>query len=72
MPNYHLAVMGVFLEFTWSVLLNGDMDILRRAVFLGDDPSQPSFVFKPVFKSGARKYVLGRDLPGDTEELLSR
>lgn len=72
MPNYYLAVMGVFLEFTWSVLLNGDMDILRRAVFLGDDPSQPSFVFKPVFKSGARKYVLGRDLLGDTEELLLR
>jgi hypothetical protein len=28
MPNYGLTVMGIFLEFTGSVLLNGDMDIL--------------------------------------------
>jgi hypothetical protein len=59
MPNCDLTVMGVFLEFTWSVLLNEDMDILRHAVFLGDDPSQPSFLFKSVSKSWGKKVCVG-------------
>ena len=59
MPNYCLTVMGVFLEFTWSVLLNGDIDILRHAISLGDDPSQPLFVFKSVSKSWCRKAGAG-------------
>jgi hypothetical protein len=33
-PNYNLSPADVFLEFTWSVLMNGNMQILRHAAFL--------------------------------------
>jgi len=42
-PNYSLSVASVFLEFTWSEIVNGNIEILRNAEFLGKDDSIPSF-----------------------------
>ena len=46
-PNYNLSVTSVFLEFTWSEVENGNINILRDAEFLRQDGSYPSFVYRP-------------------------
>jgi len=46
-PNYSLSVTGVFLEFTWSEITAGNMDILRDADFRGRDDLCPSFLYRP-------------------------
>ena len=50
-PNYNLNVTGVFLDFTWSEMENGNINILRDADFLRQDGSYPSFVYRPDFNN---------------------
>ena len=55
MPNYSLSVTGVFLEFTWSEVLGGNIGILRDAEFLRRGDLIPSFVYGPDCGSGFMK-----------------
>ena len=55
-PNYSLSVASVCLEFTWSEIVNGDIEILRDAVFLGKDDLMPlSFGDDPETTQRRRK-----------------
>jgi len=51
-PNYNLTVTEAFLEFTWSEITNGNIDILRDADFRGRDDLDPSFLYRPDYRSG--------------------
>jgi len=55
-PNYSLTVTGVFLEFTWSEITAGNMDILRDADFRGRDDLCPSFLYRPGYNSDLVRY----------------
>jgi len=50
-PNYSLTVTNVFLEFTWSEITAGNIDILRDADFRGQDDLYPSFLYRPHYTS---------------------
>jgi len=56
-PNYSLTVTGVFLEFTWSEITAGNMDILRDADFRGRDDLCPSFLYRPNPRSEMRRKI---------------
>ena len=63
-PNYNLSLMGVFLNFTWSVLMSGNMQILRDAVFLDRPNPRPSFLFQSSFMSSCHKERIGSQNAG--------
>jgi len=51
-PNYSLTVTNVFLEFTWSEITTGNVDILCDADFRGRHDLYPSFLCRPDYISG--------------------
>ena len=54
--NYNLSVVSVFLQFTWSEIVNGNIEILRDAEFMGKDDLMPlSFGDDPEATQRRRK-----------------
>ncbi|KAH6868095.1 heterokaryon incompatibility protein-domain-containing protein [Alternaria rosae] len=67
-PNYNLSLTGVFLAFTWSVLKDGNMQILRDAVFLQQSNHRPSFLFYSSFRSSYQKTRVGSQNAGKARD----